>query len=111
WQEQGGAGAEVQLLELQLLVRQGRRGHAPGRSQSHPRAQAARAADHQTQRRAEPENRDRGVATLPAGLEALLPAGGYAERLRCSRQVASPPSTRTATQAVAARPQGLRRAA
>ena len=101
----------AQPAELQLLVRQGWRGHVPSRTRSGPRAQAARAADNQMQRRTEPENCGRGTEEVPAGVEAILPTGGHAERFRRTRQMAPPPAASAATQTVEARLQGLRRAA
>ena len=81
-QKQGGTRAQVQPVELQLLVRQGRHGDVPGRAQGGPRAQAARAADNQTQRRTEHEKRSRGTEEVSAGMEAILPTGRHPEGFR-----------------------------
>jgi RNA-directed DNA polymerase len=73
------------------------------------RAQAARAADNQTQRRTEHEKRSRGTEEVSAGMEGILPTGGHAEDLRRIRQMAPPPVACAATQAVAARIENLHR--
>jgi hypothetical protein len=76
----------VQPPELQLLVCQGQHGHVPGSPPRRGARSNSACVNNQTQRWTKPTRRSRGVAAVSAGLEAILPTGQHAQRLRRLRQ-------------------------
>ena len=106
-EERGGACVGPQVSGLQLLGSQGAGGQTSRRAEIPGPVQGARPADHEPERREVAGEGGGGAAVVPAGLEELLPSGGYTRNLSRPRPVDRQTAADGAAQTVEARDDGL----